>query len=161
MLIAAAVSVSLVGGATASSGAALPGPHVQRCQSTYALANGAAGLNTRAAQPHALAPAGYTYYSDSSLRLPPVLAPSGWRCHATIFGNGTVLIVVAARQPGKSIRLADLRRLSIPLVAFYNSSACMSCLFSITCGANATATQLFTPSPFGKCPQPRSRLQRM
>jgi hypothetical protein len=136
-------------------------PKIARCISRYFLANGAAGLSRHGALPRAPAGDGLSYYSDETLRLQPVIAPRGWHCQVDLYGNGSVLLMASPR-PLHSNTLSLLGRagqekISSPLVTFYFSSVCSSCVFVASCGAITASSKM---KGFGPCPQAASSKQR-
>jgi hypothetical protein len=68
-----------------------------------------------------------------------------------LYGDGSVLLVVSARPTSLGwIALRDLREISSPLVAFYFSSVCGSCIYAASCGAVAAVARI---PGYPVCPQ--------
>lgn len=127
------------------------------CATRYLNANGHEGLHFRFTQGPRPAVRGLAYYTDGARRLPPVLSPKGWRCRADVYGDGSVLLVVSSRDvPEKDMSLRRLQNARSPLVAYYFSSVCTSCVFAVTCGA----VRRQPAQGFGTCPQPAAAAQR-
>ncbi len=126
------------------------------CKSSYYTANGSSGIEKQ--QFTTFTPSkGLRLYSDQTGRIQPVAAPNGWSCRVVVYGDGSTLLVASAHSVPSSPSLSNLGHISVPMVAFYNSSACGSCMYQISCGAIAAAGKMLG---YGPCPQQASDRQR-
>ena len=129
---------------------------VVTCITVYGLTSGSESLNTLPRVALLPVKRGLSYYSDATRKLPAVLAPRGWYCRAILYADGSVLLVVSARPTSLSGSFPDLRKIASPLVAFYFSSVCGSCIYAISCGAVSAVARI---PGYPLCPQEASSRQ--
>lgn len=91
----------------------------------------------------------FSYYTDDSRQVTPLLGPRGWRCHVVVAADGGVSITLAppliAVREEPSTALVRIRAEAEP--------ACQGCVYALVCAYLPTADQLV--KDFGKCAERR------